>query len=470
MKIAILGKHLREASMYNVSLEEDQMKRFGLVLVMVVVCACFSAPALADVEIGKLDEAFDAFTIGGEINVYYRYDSNPWFGSKTAWGEDSTNYGETFSRIRFTATKDLGWSQLSGQLAPFYAETVGKDFYAVYDNQQEIGIDQAWLKFAKIAGSTLDLTVGRQDIAIEKLFVVAGGEDQGTANWLYLHNSFPLAARLDGEYGALKGSLFYAEVGDYVKDWTDLFAGGVENDINLTGLNLHYDLNEKIFFYSGVFYKNEAPASEGGVGNEDDTTAFDVGLDVTLFGLQLEGEYVKQTGDSGVSGDIDRDANAYFASATYRFNIPLAPYLRAMYISFSGDDPDTNDNEEYDPMFIGFRDWNRWIIGELVGEAHLPNSNKNDFILEAGFSPKMPMMISLMYIQHKLEEQETLVYGPVSSDEWADEWNLFVDWPLSENLFAHLGAGYVTPGDAAKELLGSDDDAFFTQLWFNFSF
>lgn len=446
------------------------MKRFGLVLVMVVVGACFSAPVLADVEIGKLDEVFDSFTIGGEINVFYRYDKNPWFGSKTAWGEDSTNYGETFSRIRFTAAKDLGWTTLSGQLAPFYAETIGKDFYAVYEDEQQIGIDQAWLKFAKIAGSPFDLTLGRQDIAIEKLFVVAGGEDQGTANWLYLHNSFPMAARLDGKLGALKGSMFYAEVGDYVKDWTDLFAGGVENGIYTAGLNLHYDLNEKIFFYGGVFYKDEEPASKGGVGNEDDTMAFDFGLDVTVFGLQLEGEYVKQTGDSGVAGDIDRDAHAYFACATYRFDIPLAPYVRAMYTSFSGDDPDTADNEAYDPMFIGFADWNRWIIGELVGEAQLPNSNKNDLILEAGFSPKIPMTISLMYIQHKLEESETSAYGPASSDDWADEWNLLVNWPLSENLFASAAVGYVTPKDAGEELLGSDDDAFFTQMWLNFAF
>jgi len=447
------------------------MKRFGRILMVVVVLgACFCAPAMADVEINKLNEVFDSFTIGGEINVFYRYDKAPWFGSKTAWGQSSTNYGETFSRIRFTAAKDLGWTTLSGQFAPFYAETIGKDFYAVYDNESQVGLDQAWLKFAHIAGSPLDLTLGRQNLEIEKMFIMGGGDDQGTANWLYLRNSFPMAARLDGDFGALKGTVFYAEVGDYVKDWTDLFAGGTENNINTAGLNLHFDLNEKSYFYGGVFHKDEPPASEGGVGNEDNTTAFDIGLDVTVFGLQLEGEYVKQTGDTGVVGDIDRDANAYFASATYSFEIPLAPYLRAMYASFSGDDPNTADNEEYDPMFIGFGNWNRWIIGELVGEAHLPNSNKNDLVLEAGFSPKVPMTISLMYIIHKLEEKGTLVYGPVSSDDWAQEWNLFVDWPLSEHLFTHFGVGYTTPGDAATELLGSDDDAFFTQLWLNFSF
>ena len=432
-------------------------------------------PLYADVEVQELSKVFDKFTVGGEVNVFYRYDSNPWFGtdlSNINSGFDSdtdTSYGETFSRIRFTATKDIGWAQLSGQFAPYFAETIGQDFYGVYDNDDKIGIDQAWLKFAKIAGTSLDLTLGRQEIKLEKWFVVADGEDQGAANWLYFHSSFPFAVKLDGDFGAVKGSLFYADAGDYVKDWSDLFAGGSEDGVSLTGLNVHWDINEKMFIYGGVFNKNEDSATNGGVGNEDDTTAFDIGVDITFAGLQLEGEYVHETGDTGIAGNVDRDADAFFASATYRFDTPMAPYVRGMYVSFSGDDPDTADNEEYDPMFFDFQSWNHWIIGELVGEAQLPNQNKNDFIVEAGFSPMEPMTISLMYIKHTLEEKNSSVYGPVSSDDWASEWNLFVDWPIGDHLFASTCLGVVSPDDAAKEVFG-DDDAFFAQLFLNFSF
>jgi hypothetical protein len=441
------------------------MKNLGLALAMILLTTFSAAPVSADVEIGKLDEVFDSFTIGGEINVFYRYDSNPWFGSKTAWGKDTASYGETFSRIRFTATKDIGWTTLIGQLAPYYAETIGQDFYGVHEDKQKIGIDQAWLKFAKIGGSTIDLTLGRQEIKIEKWFVVGDGGDQGAANWLYFHSSFPFALKLDGDFGLFKSTLFYAEAGDYVKDWTDLASRGyaAENGVNLAGLNLHYDIGEKAYVYGGIFQKGEDEVA--GSALESDTLTYDIGFDVTFGGLQIEGEYAMQSGGTGMT-DVDRDANAYFAAGTYRFDTPIAPYIRAAYVSFSGDDPDTTNFEEYDPMFFDFETWNRWIIGELVGEAQLPNQNKKDLILEVGFSPVEPMTVSLMYIQHSLDNKDS---AGLSSDEWADEWNLFMDWPLGDHLFASLCTGYVTPGDAAKESLG-DEEAFFTHLFLNFTF
>jgi hypothetical protein len=449
-------------------MEDFVMKRIGLVIALLLFGMFSVAPVSADVEIGKLSEVFDSFTLGGDVNVFYRYDSNPWFGSGTAWGDKSTSYGETFSRLRVTGSKDIGWATLTGQVAPYYAETVGKDVYGLYDDEQKIGIDQAWIKFGKIGGTPMDLTLGRQEIKIEKWFVVGDGGDQGAANWLYFHSSFPFAAKLDGDFGAFKSSLFYAEAGDYVKDWTDLTSRGFvpENGVNLTGLNLHYDISKKIYLYGGIFQKGEDVVS--GSTLESDTLTYDIGFDVTFGGLQLEGEYALQTGETGTT-NVDRDANAYFASATYRFDTQLAPYLRAMYVSFSGDDPGTTDYEEYDPMFFDFVSWNRWIIGELVGEAQLPNQNKKDLIVEAGFSPVAPMTISLMYIQHRFDENDTTFFGSLASDDWADEWNLFVDWPVGDHLFASACLGYISPGDAAVEALGNDD-AFFSQLFLSFYF
>lgn len=440
--------------------------------ILIIVITFMAQPIYADVEVQELSKVFDKFTVGGEVNLFYRYDSNPWFGSvinPNFSNDTDASYGETFSRVRFTATKSVGWAELSGQFAPYFAETIGQDFYGVYDNEDNIGIDQAWLKFGKLWGSPINLTLGRQDIKVEKWFIMGDGEDQGAANWLYFHSSFPFAAKLDGDFGALKGSLFYAQADDYVKDWEDLFVGGAESDVSVTGLTLHYDINEKMFIYGGLFMKDEESEADGGVGNEDDTTAFDIGFDVTFAGLQLEGEYVHETGDSGIDGNIDRDADGFFVSGTYRFGTKMEPYVRAMMVSFSGDDPNSSDNENYDPMFFDFMTWNRWIIGELVGEAQLPNTNKNDLIFEAGFSPFAPMTVSLMYIKHELDEKAACVYAPVNFDEWANEWNLFIDWPVGDHLFTSTAIGYVQPNDAAKSLFGTDD-AFFAQLFLNYSF
>jgi hypothetical protein len=450
-------------------------RRFGgFVGIVLLVAASLSislvSGATAEVEIEKLSEVFDKFTVGGEVNVFYRYDQNPRFGAEV-WDDKNTSYGETFSRIRFTAEKEIGFGTLTGQLAPYYAETIGRDVYGLVENEGKVGLDQAWIKFSQMFGSPLDLTVGRQDIKIEKWFVVGDGADQGVANWLYLHSSFPLAARLDGEFGPLKTTLFWAQAGDYVKYFWDPAidedTAPVENNVQLYGLNLHWDITENIFIYGGLYQKDEEPADSGGLGTEHDTLVYDIGFDATFGGLQLEGEMALQRGSAG---DRDRNALGYFGAATYTFPIDLKPYVRGTFIHFSGDDnPGEGDLKEYDPMFFDFKAWNRWIVGELVGETQLPNSNKEALIAEIGFTPVEPVTIALMYIQHRLVEKNFLG-GPVDSTDWADEINLMFDIPIGDHLFVNTTLGYVMPGDAAKEVFGNDENAFFAHVWLNFYF
>jgi len=422
--------------------------------------------AHAEIEIQILPEVLDKFSIGGEVNVFYRYDQSPYYGADITPDEGpDTDWGETFSRIRFTAEKNLDWAILEGQFAPFYTETIGQDVYGLVKDDQKSGIDQAWIKFRNIFGSSVDVTAGRQDIKIEKWFLIADGEDQEFGNWLYFHSSFPMALKLDGEFNQLKSTLFWARSGNYVKYWTD----GPEDDIDLTGFNLHYDFTEKLYIYGGVYYKNE---DQNDTASENDTIAFDIGADASFGGLHLEGEFVYETGDvtDAFGEERDRKAFAGFASATYTLPVQFAPYLRGTYIYFSGDDdPTDNDVEEYDPMFFDFKIWNRWIIGELVGETQLPNYNKQNIIAEVGFSPIEPMVISLMYIRHDLVENNWLGM-PLGSDEWADEFNLLIDYPIGDHLFVHSGLGYITPDDAAEEVFGDDENAFFAQLWLNFYF
>jgi hypothetical protein len=298
----------------------------GIVLLVAagLSISLFSA-ASADIEIQKLSEVFDKFTVGGEVNVFYRYDKNPYYGAEV-WDGKNTSYGETFSRIRFTAEKEIDFGTLSGQLAPYYAETIGRDFYGLVENDGKVGLDQAWIKFAQMFGSPLDLTVGRQDIKIEKWFVVGDGEDQGVANWLYLHSSFPFAVRLDGDFGPLKTNLFWAQAGDYVKYFWD--SGAPEENVHLYGLNLHWDISETIFVYGGLYQKDEEDADNGGLGTEHDTRVYSLGFDATFGGVQLEGEVALQGGDAGDNGS--RRAGLFRRGDLYLSHRPQT--LRARYV------------------------------------------------------------------------------------------------------------------------------------------
>jgi len=207
---------------------------------------------------------------------------------------------------------------------------------------------------------------------------------------------------------------------------------------------------------------------------ESDTDAFSLGFDSSISNLHMAGELVYQTGDAGKLGDddLDRDAVGYFGRATYTFPVRFSPFIRGQYCYFSGDeDYEDDDAENYDPMFIGFKGWNQWIMGELVGEAQLPDTNKKVAIAAAGFSPVQRMTATLMYLNHKLDEEYYLFpANQTDSDDWADEINLLIDYMVTKHLFAHFGVGYIVPDDAAEQAYGDDEDAYFGQVWLDYSF
>lgn len=454
-----------------------KMKRVvGLICWAFVIGLVVLPGAHADVKIQELSTVFDEFTVGVDLGMLYRVDSNPYFGAKLfADGDDSTDWGEMYGRIKFTARKDLGWTDLSAQLAPIYLATVGQDVYGVYKDEDTVAIDRAWLKFGRLLGP-LDFTVGMQDIDFEKQFLVGTARGQDAALWFPEHASWPFAVRMDGDFGAFDMTAFWGRTSDYTAGGGG-FGPPAKDDVQGAGLNLHYDISEANYVYGGAVAKIDDSADAGRA--EQNTQTFNLGFDIAFGGFNLEGEGAIQTGDMSPLTGEKQDRKAYGGNIRAKYTLPVKfdPYIKLHYINLSGDsDPNDGDNEEWDPMFWGFPTWNYQVIGELVGEAQLatPNTNKDDIIVEVGFAPFMPFFVSLSYIIHKLDEKYvSLGEGaavPVSSDDWAEEFNLFIDWPIHDNLFIHFGAGYVIPGDAAEEYYGSDDDAIFGQMFFNYSF
>lgn len=431
----------------------------------------------ADVEFKELPNVLDKASLGFDLHLFYRFDNNPYFGVDIP-GDDSndSNFGEILSKLRFTAEKNVDWTTLEAQFAPVYLSTIDQDVYGLAKDTSDLDVDQAWLKFNKLFNGPIDLTMGRQDIEIEKQFLIGIGQAQKSANWLVFNKSFPFGVRLDGDFGCLRTNVFWARSNDY---WQK-FDEGSKDDVEVAGINLHYNITENAYVYGGYYRKIDnsdllIPGySPGGQDllAENQTNAWDIGFDIPFGGLQLEAEFVYQTGDAGILGGIERDRDAFggFGSIAYRFPVALSPFIRGTYIYFSGDeDLEDADADDYDPMFYGFGDWNRWVVGELTGEIHLPNSNKKVIIAEAGFSPVPTMDVKLMYLNHKLDENHWLNYA-TTSDKWADEVNLLTDYQVNDHLLAHLGLGYVEPDDAAKEIFGDDQEAVFAQLWLSFSY
>lgn len=438
-----------------------------LVLFMLVSAGVMSS--FADVKINQLEKVFDEILIGGDAQMIYRADSNPYFGAPIGSTTDTdSSYSELLGKLRLTSKKDIGWSNLEAQFAAAFAKTVGQDVYGVADNTDDVKIDQAWLKFGQINNSPLSVTVGTQDIKIEKQFIIGDGRGQDAAIWIQGINSFPFAVVANGDFGALKSTLFYAQSEQYSQTWEG------KDDVDIAGLNLHYDIQDGIYIYGGLAQKMDDSFDKGF--NEQDTRALYGGFDMSMGGFQIEGEAAIQSGDVKLltGEEKDRDALAWNMRAKYTAPVKYSPYVRLHYVFYGGDDLNDDDIQEFDPMFGGFSDWNYTILGEITGEAQLPSINRQDYVFEVGFSPTEATLLQAMYIVHKLDEPYAAMgsLNPVSlsSRDWADEINLMFTWPVSDNLLVFLLGGFEMPNDAAEEFYGNDDNAAFGQVCFLYNF
>ena len=81
--------------------------------------------------------------------------------------------------------------------------------------------------------------------------------------------------------------------------------------------------------------------------------------------------------------------------------------------------------------------------------------------------------MAFMFLKHYLDEQYLGVSRgrkALNNDDYANEWNLLIDYEVNSHVYAHVGAGYIIPGSAAEEFFGNDDDTIFTQVWLKFHF
>ncbi|MCP4745064.1 MAG: alginate export family protein [Desulfobacteraceae bacterium] len=446
----------------------------SVLLVCLSCLVCTGQSAIADVEFKNLNSVLDSARLGFDQFFFYRIDSNPYFGSDVTPGDTDSDFGEIVSKLRLSVSKNLPFANIEAQFALIYMSTIGADMYMTSEDENELGADQAWINFENLFASPLSMRIGEQNLQIEKQFLVGIGRYNRLARWLFQNQSFPLAVQINGDYGALKSTLFWAESRDYWQNFNEtvLVSGDFASKVGVSGLNLHYDFSENTYIYGGLIAKLDDSDTQvpGVFSSNSQTINFDLGVNYTLGNLLLEGELVHQRGDAGTWYDVEQDRNAYggFAALTWNFGTTIAPWVKLQYDYFSGDKDFGSGNfdsdmEAFDPMFYGFPGWERWFIGEISGELHLDNSNKHVISLEAGFKPHQTTTVTAVYLNTMLDENYSRLTA-LADDHWSDEVNVFIDYFPNNHMWLHLGAGYAKPGDAAKELLGDKDNLFVQSL------
>ncbi|MBC3346019.1 MULTISPECIES: alginate export family protein [Pseudomonas] len=318
--------------------------------------------------------------------------------------------------------------------------------------------------FAGVQVGEWKLTAGRQNYMVGTGFIVMDGNlDQFNdgAYWLGPRTAFKDSAILAWEQGALKSQVFSLRTDD------DL------GDFRMTGFNLDYNLDDQVTLGAMALKVNAlGPRGSTLPRRRDGMQVYNLrALNTKVPGvaaLTLNAEYAVERG----SGEgVDYAANAWYAQADYAFgDVPLTPILGYRYASFSGDDnPGDNRQKAWDPLSKGFIDWSTWLVGDVVGNYLLFNSNENvqQFSLKTHLS--QTLTLGAIHYQFWLDEKNYMG-AAVSDRRFADESVVFLDWTPTPSFYTSLSYNWVKPLAAAKQIFGNDRNFDALELYFTYRY
>ncbi|VVP25543.1 hypothetical protein PS903_03989 [Pseudomonas fluorescens] len=308
------------------------------------------------------------------------------------------------------------------------------------------------------------LTAGRQNYMIGTGFIVMDGNldqlDDG-AYWLGPRTAFKDSAILAWDHGAWKAQAFSLRTDD------DL------GDFRMTGVNLDYNLDDQVTLGSMAMKVNAlGPKGSTAPRFRDGMQVYNVrALNAKVPGvsaLTLNAEYALEKGNGE---GVDYDAKAWYGQADYAFNsLPLTPVFGYRYASFSGDDNLTDNRQKaWDPLSKGFVDWGTWLVGDVVGNYLLFNSNENvqQFSLKTHLNPTLTL--GAIHYQFWLDEKNYMG-APVSDRRFADESVVFLDWTPTPSFYTSLSYNWVKPLAAAKQVFGDDQKFSALELYFTYRY
>jgi hypothetical protein len=164
------------------------------------------------------------------------------------------------------------------------------------------------------------------------------------------------------------------------------------------------------------------------------------------------------------------EASAWYVMADYSFNdTRWQPFLKYRYAYYEGDDPSTNANEGFDPLFPGFQDWGTWWQGEIAGEYLLSNSNLKTHMLQLRLHPWDSVDAGVLFFDYRLDQPGSY-QGGVTSTEIGQEVNFFLDWAATDLWSISLIIAHNQPGAAVEEAHDRTQAFKYAMVYATFSF
>ena len=381
--------------------------------------------------------SFAKVTLEADLGFFAQSNSN--FGNNVY---DSDSWWESLIRPGVEFNYVLPGSQsIYGQLDAVQANTFGGNDAAgsnIGYSDHSLRIDHAFVgwksgnTFSSLGEDFLDISFGRQEYVVGNGFLFAnqGGSGFGRAAfWIGGRNSADYTGVIKMKSGNWSGDLAYFKADNIGNEDTKVGGGNIE--YNAEGLG-----------YAGAgLYTVESDDA-----TRDSMLVYDVrggmnpfalmgGMDV-LKPLRIELEYVYEDRDNGL-----QSGNAWYAAIGYDFEeCPWKPGLTYRYASFDGD---------YDSLYYGSTGWETWYQGEILGEYTIGNSNLDSHMVKLTLQPLEAVTLTFAYLNYDRHD---------TGDDYAQEYDIIVDWTVTDNLSLSVVGGIADPDEAATAETGGDDN------------
>lgn len=390
-----------------------------------------------------------------------------WFGeSENFLGGDTDDWAEFGVEPGLAFEMGLGGGTFFGEVSGVYTTTAGDDASGLTigtDDADDLSIEQGhvgWRTsdlFSGLDDDTVSVSVGRQDYSIGSgMLINDGGSDGGTRGGWYLgmHKAFQNSAILKLESKTLKAETFYLK--------NNPRSGGTQGEA--MGANLEYA------FDAGITLGGTYMVVDPELPDTDDLDVYDMRASwQVLEGLTLSGEYALEESDQ-------IDADGWYGQIAYAFSdTAWSPEVSYRYAQFSGDDPDTEDDERFREIAYGYTDYGSWYQGEIAGNYPLGNGNTSTHMLRVKFQPHEDVTMNVIYYNITLDEAGPFGEPEVTSDDFGDEVDLTLDWQATEKVYVIGVLGMLSPGDAAEEWVSDgetysgDEDWIYGMLYVSYS-
>lgn len=260
--------------------------------------------------------------------------------------------------VSFEKTLD-GGSVLYGKLSAVSSYTIGTDAYDFGDTGRTT-LEEAYLGYRTdlADGVGLDMSIGPRELRLGTGMLIANGGSSG-----FERGALKFGPRKAWEMAAIGRIAGYGYTGTaFYIDPNERPSSDGHNE--LAGMDLRYD--DPAGGFMGITYINvlnsQSPyiqAAAGGIGAptilpnaRDGTNALNLYAQSTPFVGALENWIFSADLAYEWNDDINLKACAGRVQAGYSFDsLPWSPTLTYSYQTFSGDDPDTNTLERFDPLY-----------------------------------------------------------------------------------------------------------------------